>query len=315
MMPNCRSSSMIGGLVLLIFLFCGCSQSSVVTVTRHGGIDLDSSMVLALGNIAGDQEKEFRNELWKALKANSDFKMLKEEHGQETLTDSMLAKIARALGETNQSLVVITGGYRVNTGTETVERYGTDNKKKEYTKKTVTGRWAFHLADLTNNALSFSRELQASSYEEKEPNWLLYLIVDAIRTDPLYEDVRGKVIDAFIYELHPHEEIYNAEFFYDTDMPELQTGISHAQIGQWDKAIALFESASEKYPDNKNIHKAYYDLGIAYKWNFLFSEARENLEKAYLLNNSSKYFEEIQRLSQFEQEYIIRQTEKSQPLN
>jgi len=315
MIPNCRNSSMLRGLVLLIFLFCGCSQSSVVRVTRHGGIALDSSMVLALGNISADQEKDFRNDLRKALKANSDFKMLNEEYGQETLTDSMYAKIARALGEKEQSLVVITGRYMVDTGTEHVEKNPSDVTKKEYIRKTVTGRFSFHLSDLTNNALSFSRELQASSYEEKEPNWLLYLIVDAIRTDPLYEDVRGKVIDAFIYELHPHEEVYNAKFLYDSEMPELKTGISHAQIGQWDKAIEMFTSVSEKYPNNKNIHKAYYDLGIAYKWNFLFSEARENLEKAYLLNDTSEYFDEIQRLSQFEEEYIIRQTERSQPLN
>lgn len=38
-----------------------------------------------------------------------------------------------------------------------------------------------------------------------------------------------------------------------------------------------------------------------------------NDEKAYLLKNNSDYFDEIQRLAQFEQEYIIRQTEKSQP--
>jgi len=313
-MTNVRSFSMMGGLVLFGLFLCGCGQSSVVRVTRHGGIALDSSVVLALGNISGDQEKEFRNDLRKALRATSDLRMLKEEPRQETTTDSMYATIARALAETKQTLVVITGRYKVDTDTKHLEKYGANNTRKEYIEKTFTGRFSFHLSGFGNSTLSFSREIQATSSEEKEPNWLLYAIVDAIRTDPLYESVRGKVIDAFVYELHPHEEVYNATFFYDSEMPELETGISHANIGQWDKAIELFMSVPEKYPKNQNIHKAYYNLGIAYKWNYMFSEARENLEKAYLLKNSSEYYDEIQRLSQFEQEYLIRQAEESQPL-
>jgi tetratricopeptide (TPR) repeat protein len=98
-------------------------------------------------------------------------------------------------------------------------------------------------------------------------------------------------------------------------MPELGTGISYAQLGHWDKAIILFKSVPEKYPKNENIHKAYYDLGIAYKWSYMFSEARENLEKAYLLKNKSEYYDEIQRLASFEQEYMIRQSEGWHPGN
>lgn len=313
MMTNVRTVSTMGGLAVWAFLICGCSQSSVVRITRTGGIALDSSMVLALGSISGDQTKDFRDELMKALKANIDFKLLREEYGQEPLTDSVYAKIARSLAETQQSLVLITGRYTAEANTENMVRYDANNKKTEYVKKTVTGQLSVRLSDLTNNTLSFARELQASTFEEKEPNWLLYVIVDAIRTDPMFITVRGKVIDEFIAELHPHEEYYYATFNYDSKIPELETGISNAKLGHWDKAIELFKSVPERYPNNENIHKAYFNLGIAYKWNYRFADARQNLEKAYLLKNDSDYFDEIQRLAQFEQEYIIRQTEKSQP--
>jgi tetratricopeptide (TPR) repeat protein len=313
MIANVKSFSKIVGLVVWGLLVGGCGQSSVVRVTRTGGIALDSSMVLALGNISGDQTKDFRTELTKALKANIDFKMLREGYGQEPLSDSLYATIARSLADTQQSLVLITGRYTAEANTENMVRYTADNKKTEYVKKTVTGRLSVRLSDLTNNTLSFSRDLQASTFEEKEPNWLLYAIVDALRTDPMFITVRGRVIDAFIDELHPHNEYYDVVLLYDSKLPELETGISHAKLGHWDKAIELFKSVPERYPNNENIHKAYFNIGIAYKWNYMFAEARQNLEKAYLLKNNSEYFDEIQRLAQFEQEYIIRQTEKSLP--
>jgi tetratricopeptide (TPR) repeat protein len=313
MIANVKSFSKIVGLVVWGLFVGGCGQSSVVRVTRTGGIALDSSMVLALGNISGDQTKDFRIELTKALKANIDFKMLGEGYGQEPLPDSLYAKIARSLADKQQSLVLITGRYTAEATTDNMVRYESDNKKKEYVKKTVTGRLSVRLSDLTNNTLSFSRDLQESTFEEKEPNWLLYAIVDALRTDPMFLVVRARVIDAFIYELHPHNEYYDVTFFYDSKIPELETGISYAKLGHWDKAIEMFRSVPERYPNNENIHKAYFNLGIAYKWNYMFADARQYLEKAYLLKNDSEYFNEIQRLAQFEQEYLIRQSEKSQP--
>jgi tetratricopeptide (TPR) repeat protein len=313
MMNNVKAVAILTGLVVWGFLCCGCGQSSLVRVTRTGGIALDSSMVLALGNISGDQTKDFRDELTKALRASIDLRVLGGEYGQGPLPDSLYGTIARSLAAGQKSLVLITGRYTAEASTDNMVKYDADNKKTEYVKKTVTGRLSVRLTDLTNNTLSFTRDLQASTYEEKEPNWLLYAIVDALRTDPMFITVRGRVIDALITELHPHNEYYDVVLLYDSKLPELETGISYAKLGHWDKAIALFKSVPEKYPANENIHKAYFNIGIAYKWTSMFAEARKNLEQAYLLKNDPDYFDEIQRLTQFEQEYIARQTEKSQP--
>src|SRR5258707_15560404 len=98
MIINLKQPYLTGHLLLSASLLYGCAGStSSVRVSRSGGIALDSSMVLAIGNISGDQENEFRKELSKALTGNSDFKMLKEEPGQEIMTDSLSATIAPAL--------------------------------------------------------------------------------------------------------------------------------------------------------------------------------------------------------------------------
>jgi tetratricopeptide (TPR) repeat protein len=307
-----KSAATTGGLIVLI-LFGGCSQSSVVKVTRHGGMDLDSSMVLTVGSVSGDQDKEFRHELRKALRANPDVKVVSDVQGGEALTDSIYASLASTMANRGQNLVVIAGRYRLDTDDSHKEKEGPDNKKIKYIERTFTGRFEFTISDVLQHTLSYSRDVQASSSEEKDESWLLNTLVDAIITDPMIANVRQKVIDEFMYELYPHEEVYNAKFYYDSDMPELERGIAYAKIGKWDDAIILFADAASKYPENKNVHKAFYNLGIAYKWNFKFPEARENLEKAFLLNDSSEYYNEVQSLDQFEQEYLIRQKEQGQP--
>jgi tetratricopeptide (TPR) repeat protein len=300
------------GLILSVFLLYGCGESEgSVRVSRKAGISLSPSMVLAIGSISGDQENEFRKELTQALKANGDFKLFQEE----PVSSAMYEPISTTLAKKNQSLVVISGKYRASTKDEHKSKDGPNNTKKEYIERTFSGRFAFNLADVTNNSLSFSRELQENITDEKEDAWLLNVIVDAIITDPHYEELRKKAIDAFLYELYPHEEVYHVRFFKEKDMPELEDGISYANIGQWDKAIELFKSATAKYANNEKLPKAYYNLGVAYKWNYKFPEARENLEKAYLLSKGREYRDELETLAPFEQEYLIRQKEQAQPQN
>jgi len=308
-----KSFAMTASLSLLLILMDGCSQSSLVTVTRRGGISIDSSMVLTVGHVSGEQEMEFRYELKKALRANRDMQVLSADYGEEAMREATYVSIAATLSKQGKRLVVISGRYKLESNDEHKEKDGPNKTKIKYVERTLTGRFAFGLSDPPNNKLSYSRELQASATEEKDESWIVNAVVDAIVPDPVKARIRGEVIDAFMYELYPHEEFYKAKFYKDDDMPELQDGIAHANIGRWEEAIDLFHKAAEKYPNHENVHRAYYNLGIAYKWNNMFAEARENLEQAYLLKNSSEYYDEIQRLAQFEEEYMTRQKENAEP--
>jgi len=273
---------------------------------------LDSSMVLTVGHVSGEQETEFRYELKKAMRANRDLQVLSAEYGEEAMKEATYASIAATLSKQGKRLVVISGRYKLESNDEHKEKDGPNNTKVKYVERTLTGRFAFGLSDPPKNKLSYSRELHASATEEKDESWIVNAVVDAIIPDPVKARIRGEVIDAFMYELYPHEEFYKAKFYKDSDMPELQDGIAHANIGRWEEAIDIFYKVAEKYPNHENVHKAYYNLGIAYKWQNMFVEARENLEKAYLLKNSSEYYNEIGSLAQFEEEYMIRQKESAE---
>jgi tetratricopeptide (TPR) repeat protein len=246
------------------------------------------------------------------LRSNRDIAVLSADYGEEAMGDAAYASIAATIAQQGKRLVVVSGRYNLDSHDEHKEKDGPNKTKVKYVERTFTGRFAFGLSDPPKNSLHFAREVQASASEEKDENALVNVVVDAVIPDPTKAKVRGEVIDAFIYELYPHEEYYKAKFYKDSDMPELQDGIAHATIGRWDEAIDLFHKAAEKYPNHENVHKAYYNLGIAYKWNNMFAEARKNLEEAYLRKNSSEYYNELGDLARFEEEYNIRQKENAE---
>ena len=269
-------------------------------------------MLISVGSIAGDQEQEFRKELIKALKKNKDFKVPKDVKDTETITDSVYAARASLLKGKKQALIVISGTYKSDKDERRKTTTEANNVSKEYMEKTVEGRFSFRVTDLSNNKLLLARDVggKSTSTEKIETKSFIETILDIVGSDPLEQKTREEVIDAFINQLYPHEEVFHVKFYKDSELPELETGITHANIGQWDKTIELFESTVDKYPKDKNVHKAYYNLGVAYKWNNMFVEARTNLEKAYLMKNSSEYYNEIQSLTPFEQEYRTRQEQK-----
>jgi tetratricopeptide (TPR) repeat protein len=290
----------------------GGESSTMVRVSRKGGITVDSMTVLAIGEVAGDQDEEFRRDLRKALKTDHDFNLLKrEEQGEESMTDELYAPFVSRLAEKKQSLFVIRGKYEVGTDRRTKEE-----NNREVVEKTVKGKFTFYITDLTNHTLSFARSLekQTVATEEKKNGTLLDILGSVVLDDPQEVEVRGLVIQAFIDELYPHTEFYEVKFFLDDDLPELEAGTARAKADDWGQAIDLFKSVLVNHPGNENLHKAFFNLGLAYKWNNRFQEARENFERAYALKKSDNYRDEIEALLQFEKDYIARQNEQRKPV-
>lgn len=307
-----------GGIFLLVAILSGCAGSeSIVKATRPAGITMDSSMVIAVGDISGDQGKEFRADLRKALGGSAGLNLLKGQ--QESLTDSAYRALAAAQAEHRHALVVISGTYRMSKYDANKEEPGDGNSKREYIERTVAGRFSFRITDLTNNKLLLASRVTRYRSSREAPTQKSLLgnmvekVIGSIIADPHEKEVREDVASGFIVELYPHDEVWNVKFLKDSEMPELETGISYANIGRWDESIEQFKNVIGKYPHHANLHKAYYDLGLAYKWNFMFPEARDNFEKAYVMKNVSEYYDEIQSLASFEEEYRTRQEQESPP--
>ena len=293
--------------LLLTALLSSCGDSSVlVRATRMGGITIDSSMMLAVGTITGDHAKGFRKNLTEALGQSGDFKIFGADSDKGNIPDSTLKRIAASQGENHQALIVISGNYAVDKEEET-KTQGKDNYTgPSYWEKKVTGTFSYQIYDLSNHKLLLARNVGRQTVQKNAPD-LKTLLKDVAATigvaeNPLEQQVRKDVVAGFVGELYRHEEEFGMEMYKDSELPELETGISFATVGNWTNAIELFGKVIEQQPNHKNIHKAYYDLGVAYKCISRYAEARQNLEKAYVLKNDARYLDELQSVSQFERE-------------
>jgi tetratricopeptide (TPR) repeat protein len=309
---NTQNSIRTLAALVLSALLSGCGSSSVsVQATRIGGITIDSTMMLAVGTITGDHAKGFRKNLAGALRQNGDFTVFGADPDNESAPDSTLKRVAASRAENHLALILITGNYNSDKEEET-KTQGKDNYTgPSYTEKKVTGTFSYQIYDLSNHKALLTREVVRQKVQKDVPN-LKELLQDVGSTlglaeDPLEQEVRKEVVAGFIGELYRHEEGYTVEFVKDSELPELEKGISFASVGNWDSAIERFGEVIKKNPGHANIHKAYYDLGVSYKCAGKYPEAHQNLEKAYVLKNDTRYFDELQSVLQFEREDKIRE--------
>lgn len=90
-------------------------------------------------------------------------------------------------------------------------------------------------------------------------------------------------------------------------MPELERGIQMARAGKWKEALGMFLDAIERYGGHEEIHKAYYDAGVAYEYTHQYRHAREFLERALELSYEPEYELELNRCIRYEREWKWRE--------
>ncbi|MEX2116491.1 MAG: tetratricopeptide repeat protein [Bacteroidota bacterium] len=90
-------------------------------------------------------------------------------------------------------------------------------------------------------------------------------------------------------------------------MPELRQGILQAKTGRWKESLAIFLDAIDRYRGYENLHKAYFDAGVAYEYTHQYSLAREFMERALDLSPERDYEDELRRCIRYEQEWKWRE--------
>lgn len=102
----------------------------------------------------------------------------------------------------------------------------------------------------------------------------------------------------FTKAISPWKETVQAPFRTDKKIPELETGVNQARLGDLKSAADIFLSAAKSAEMNAGIKpdviaKAYWNLGLAYQYLDEFDRATEAFKKAYALNPSSSCLSEI----------------------
>ncbi|MDD2806681.1 MAG: tetratricopeptide repeat protein [Elusimicrobiales bacterium] len=112
-------------------------------------------------------------------------------------------------------------------------------------------------------------------------------------------------LNYFLSKITPWQERRLVPFSRDSDMPSLELGIRHAQMGEMKEAIKTFHrtaKAAEVNPELKpaQIAKAYWNLGLAFEYSSQYDQALKYLKKAYLLYPYPPYLHEQDSVRQMQ---------------
>jgi len=291
-----KPSFILSASFIFLLLLSSCSSGVNITASRLSGIVVDTSMSVGVGVIQGPEPGavEFRGKLLNAIQSNGTF------NTPEELT-----------GFVPYASILIEGVYDQSYDEHSYEKQEGD-ETKEYVEKTWSVRFEYRIIDKETGDLVIDGRVEASDSDTDEETgggilgFLVDLIGALISGDP-YDPLQGDLVNRFIGEISPHEMKVTVTLYEDSDMPELKTGITFARAGEWKRALGAFLEALEKHQGHEDLHKAYYDAGVAYEYDHQYSLAWEFLEKAYQMNPEPEYRAEIYRCRRYEQEWKWRE--------
>ncbi len=114
---------------------------------------------------------------------------------------------------------------------------------------------------------------------------------------------RENLVESFMKTILPYTVNIQVELKSDDEIPELALGIEYAQKGDWKKAKELFKG-SLKNGNSLNMHKAFYNMGIACMYSYDFECARNSFETAKnMLPTDQLYTSMLTKCNDMEFEY------------
>ncbi len=290
-------------------LLLGCATGTTfVEMTRTAGFVGVSPGTLYVAKIEGKDSTEFRDKLYEALSADRCFST--ERYGitpPENL-DSI----------TKMPTLILSGSYSTDRDIKHLSE-GSGADEKNYRVKTEIHEFRYLIQDAFTGEevyASVARYDQVDSQEE-EGRSFLGSILDAVIGDPIegaLDNAVGNLIGLesghreavarnFAASLRLHQERRSVELFWDKDIPELKEGVEFLRNGNWIAAIAKFQAGAENHPDSKSLHKAYFNLGVAFEYNHEFDRALASLRLAEEQAPQEQYSAEIDFCEWFARHY------------
>lgn len=119
----------------------------------------------------------------------------------------------------------------------------------------------------------------------------------------IYDECKTEISGEFAKAVAPYTETVYAAFAKIDESPATEAGINHARVGNWDAAIASFETVppTQSMAEPEVQAKTWWNLGLAYQYNFEFSKASQMVQKAMGLYPDSRYSMELQSIGVLQQ--------------
>lgn len=295
----------IMGLVVCIITAVGCAPSMQVPVTRPAEINLRGINRIAIGEVSGPCASEISNLLSTKLfesgkfdvldRANLD-KIMKEHNLQ--LSGAVDEKTAAEMGKIVGAASLVFGNvtlckyeqkntvgnpWRDKDGGRHQTHYVTGTAKVRATMKVVGMQTGKMLAVKT-----ISKEAQRQNSADNE-------FPEAPDGDAIMSEATDATIAAFMKMIAPYTEYVTVKFAKnDSKVPEMEKGVEFAKRGQWNDALDQFKTATKNNPTHKG---AWFNLGLAYEYTFMFKEAESAFKEANKIEVCPECLDEIANVS------------------
>ncbi len=183
-----------------------------------------------------------------------------------------------------------------NVGERTKDSSGVIHKT--YTKQGIAkATTTFQITSLTSGDIVALKTISRTSAKttSADNRWPANPDREAIVDNVVYD-----TITAFMPIIVPYVEYVYVQFApNDPKVPGLENGVNFAKAGMWPEAANEFKTTVEKNPSHQG---AWWDLGIAYEYNYQFTEAENAFMQANKLQPCEKCLREINNVRRLDAE-------------
>jgi tetratricopeptide (TPR) repeat protein len=293
---------------------CGTVRVSV-PVTRPAEINMSSYPTIGVGGLSGSNHEVVATALEEGLVRSGRFKVVDREHLASVMRELQLSASdladpnkASKLGKQITANALIFGTIEERWKQDRRDEPYQDNKGVRHMKHILMGEAnvsaTFKVTDVSTGTLITAKTLEkrrgdSSTGYDEQPR--------AIDREGLSRGARKAVLDEFLASIVPHQEMLDATFFTDGDLPQLETGIGYAQHGDWKQALDAFNGAVSAGQNNpkiatKTLGKAYWDLALAYEYSGDYDKAGQMVDKAYQLTNDGDMLAEKDNIKRLQED-------------
>jgi tetratricopeptide (TPR) repeat protein len=294
-----RSLLFVGVLGPALLLGCA-TGTTYLEMSRTAGFVGALPGKMYVEHIGGEDSSAFRDQLYGAL----------SEEGRFATQRYGIAPPEEPDSASKIPAIILSGTHRSYKNTRYFsERSGEDERK--YKEVTDTHEFRYLIRDaVTGEELDASvashhnveKEIDRgeSFLEEVVGGILKGAADDLLGVESRHREELIRIFVASLY-LHPVRRVVG--LLEDKDIPELKEGIDLVRKRDWPAAIAKFQAGAEGHPNSPSLHKAYFNLGVAFEYSHEFERALTSLRLADELAPQEKYAAEIDHCEWFARQY------------
>ncbi len=287
--------------IITVYVLISCAPSARIPVTRPAEINLKGIKQIWIGEIRGNAGEALSERLTGLLFESNHFKLVDRANIEKILKEQNLGlsgvvdeETAVEMGKILGASAFITGrsGIQFNHSHSVSEIYlDSDNQPYQYyySKTEAHQDTILKVIDMTTGQVIAAKNI---SYSDKDDDYQKGSYPPYPDRSKLFGRINHATALTFTRMIAPYT-VYVKVRFKEAKTPEGEAGIALAQSGEWLDALEQFKLAVDKDPAS---FSAWFNLGLAYEYNYMYDRAISALKESCKLKASSRCINEIKNV-------------------